>query len=150
VLTRGTTEKVVLGCGRTLYVTINKDDIGLFEVFLQMGKAGGCTAAYSDALGRLVSVALRSGIETSAVIKQLKGLRCPSPSWHNGGPTLSCPDAIAKSLERFLRGDEQPEADGGRDRALPDTCPECPDCGAMIEFVEGCAVCRSCGYSQCS
>ena len=149
VVTHGSTEKVLLGCGRTLYVTINTDDVGLCEVFLQMGKAGGCTAAYSDALGRLVSLALRSGIETPAIVKQLKGLRCPSPSWHNGGPTLSCPDAIAKALERFLSGDGQADPHGGV-KALPDMCPECPDCGAMVEFVEGCAVCRSCGYSQCS
>lgn len=150
VVTFGSTEKVALGCGRTLYVTINTDDVGLCEVFLQMGKAGGCTAAYSDALGRLVSLALRSGIETRSIIKQLKGLRCPSPSWHNGGPTLSCPDAIAKAIERFLGGGDPAPARGGGDKALLDMCPECPDCGAMVEFVEGCAVCRSCGFSQCS
>lgn len=149
-VTYGSTEKVILGCGRTLYVTINADNEGLCEVFLQMGKAGGCTAAYSDALGRLVSLALRSGIETPAIVKQLKGLRCPSPSWHNGGPTLSCPDAIAKALERFLNGNGAQKARGEVVRSLPDMCPECPECGAMVEFVEGCAVCRSCGYSQCS
>jgi ribonucleoside-diphosphate reductase alpha chain len=150
VVTHGSTEKVILGCGRTLYVTVNTDEVGLCEVFLQMGKAGGCTAAYSDALGRLVSLALRSGIETPAIVKQLKGLRCPSPSWHNGGPTLSCPDAIAKALERFLNGGARIDPHDDAVRALPDMCPECPDCGAMVEFSEGCAVCRSCGYSQCS
>jgi ribonucleoside-diphosphate reductase alpha chain len=147
-LTRGSTERVALGCGRTLFVTINVDDIGLCEVFLQMGKGGGCTAAHSEAMGRLVSLALRSGIEPASIIDQIKGIRCPSPSWHNGGPTLSCPDAIGKALERFLSGNGQPVVHG-EVKTLPDTCPECPDCGALVEFVEGCAVCRSCGYSQC-
>jgi len=147
VLTRGTTEKIMLGCNRTMYVTINADQEGLCEVFLQMGKSGGCTASQSEAIGRLISLALRSGIETRAVIRQLKGIRCPSPSWHNGGSTLSCSDAVAKALERYLNGRNpgQPVVVKG----LVDICPECPECGGMVELVEGCAVCRACGYSQC-
>ncbi|MDH4138375.1 MAG: TSCPD domain-containing protein, partial [Anaerolineae bacterium] len=145
--THGTTEKIMLGCNRTMYVTINKDQEGLCEVFLQMGKSGGCTASQSEAIGRLISLALRSGIETQAVIRQLKGIRCPSPSWHNGGSTLSCSDAVAKALERYLNGSSlgQPVVVKG----LVDICPECPECGGMVELVEGCAVCRACGYSQC-
>ena len=151
VVTYGSTEKIVLGCGRTLYVTINRDDVGLCEVFLQMGKVGGCMAAFSDALGRLVSLALRSGVDTPAIIKQLKGLRCPSPSWHNGGSTLSCPDAVAKALERFIGGgNPSSQRHEGTVEVLPDMSPECPDCGSMLEIVEGCGVCRACGYSQCS
>lgn len=150
VVTYGSTEKIILGCGRTLYVTVNRDDAGLCETFLQMGKGGGCTAAHSEALGRLVSLALRSGLDPDSIIKQLKGIRCPSPSWHNGGPTLSCPDAVAKALEHFLAGGERPAGHGASEREVPDMAPECPECGAMVEFVEGCAVCRSCGYSQCS
>jgi len=147
VLTHGTTEKIMLGCNRTMYVTINTDREGLCEVFLQMGKSGGCTASQSEAIGRLISLALRSGIETRAVIRQLKGIRCPSPSWHNGGSTLSCSDAVAKALERYLNGSNpgQPVVVKG----LVDICPECPECGGMVELVEGCAVCRACGYSQC-
>jgi ribonucleoside-diphosphate reductase alpha chain len=147
VLTHGTTEKIILGCNRTMYVTINADQEGLCEVFLQMGKSGGCTASQSEAIGRLISLALRSGIETKAIIKQLKGIRCPSPSWHNGGSTLSCSDAVAKALERYLNGSSpgQPVVVKG----LVDICPECPECGGMVELVEGCAVCRTCGYSQC-
>jgi len=147
VLTHGTTEKIMLGCNRTMYVTINEDQEGLCEVFLQMGKSGGCTASQSEAIGRLISLALRSGIDTRAVIKQLKGIRCPSPSWNNGGSTLSCSDAVAKALERYLNGSnpDQPVVVKG----LLDICPECPECGGMVELVEGCAVCRACGYSQC-
>ena len=150
VVTHGSTEKIILGCGRTLYVTVNTDDVGLCETFLQMGKGGGCTAALSEALGRLVSLALRSGIEPEAVIKQLKGIRCPSPSWHNGGPTFSCPDAVAKALEHFLAGEGGSAPHSATDKESLDMSPECPECGAMLETVEGCAVCRSCGYSQCS
>ncbi|MGQ9628245.1 MAG: adenosylcobalamin-dependent ribonucleoside-diphosphate reductase [Anaerolineae bacterium] len=157
-VTRGTTEKIRLGCNRTLYVTVNEDEMGLCEVFLQMGKSGGCTASQSEAIGRLISLALRSGIETEAIIRQLKGIRCPSPSWHNGGPTLSCSDAIAKAMERYLKersGNFTPEKraenpSGSEERMFLDICPECPECGAMMEMGEGCAVCRACGYSQCS
>ena len=146
-VTRGSTEKIMLGCNRTMYVTINEDQKGLCEVFLQMGKSGGCTASQSEAIGRLISLALRSGIETRAIIRQLKGIRCPSPSWHNGGSTLSCSDAVAKALERYLNG-----SNPGQQvvvKGLVDICPECPECGGMVELVEGCAVCRACGYSQC-
>ncbi len=147
-MTYGLTEKIVLGCNRTLYVTINEDEVGLCEIFLQMGKSGGCTASQSEAIGRLISLALRSGIETKAIIKQLKGIRCPSPSWHNGGPTLSCSDAIAKSIERHLNDRRDPEEQVVI-KSLVDICPECPECGGLIELVEGCAMCRLCGYSQC-
>jgi ribonucleoside-diphosphate reductase alpha chain len=147
VVTHGTTEKIRLGCNRTMYVTINDDQEGLCEVFLRMGRSGGCTASQSEAIGRLISLALRSGIEIRAIIKQLKGIRCPSPSWYNGGSTLSCSDAVAKALERYLNGSSP-----GRPvivKGLVDICPECPECGEMVELVEGCAICRACGYSQC-
>ncbi len=150
VVTRGVTEKIVLGCNRTLYVTINEDDEGLCEVFLQMGKSGGCTASQSEAIGRLISLALRSGIETEAIVRQLKGIRCPSPSWHNGMPTLSCSDAVAKSIERYMGGYAGNPEENAIVRSMPDISPECPECGAILEFSEGCVVCRSCGYSQCS
>jgi len=150
VVTHGSTEKIILGCGRTLYVTVNRDDAGLCETFLQMGKGGGCTAAHSEALGRLVSLALRSGLDPDSIIRQLRGIRCPSPSWHNGGPTLSCPDAVAKALEHSVAGDEGSAGHSPTDKELLDMSPECPECGAMLETVEGCAVCRSCGYSHCS
>ncbi len=148
VTTHGLTEKIALGCNRTLYVTINEDEMGMCEVFLQMGKCGGCTASQSEAIGRLISLALRSGIETEAIIRQLKGIRCPSPSWHNGGSALSCSDAIAKSIERYLNGKHAPEEQVVV-KSLLDICPECPECGGLVELAEGCAVCRLCGYSQC-
>jgi ribonucleoside-diphosphate reductase alpha chain len=177
-ITRGSTEKISLGCGRYLYVTINEDEDGLCEVFLQMGKGGGCMASHSEAVGRLISLGLRSGVDPSAITRQLKGIRCPSPSWHNGGSVLSCADGIAKALGRYM--DQQAryseaiaeagadsgaeEGNGGRTLIsggameeewrvdtsdLADACPECPECGGLLETSEGCLVCRLCGYSQC-
>lgn len=151
VITRGVTEKISLGCNRTLYVTINEDEKGLCEVFLQMGKSGGCTASQSEAIGRLISLGLRSGIEPKVIIRQLKGIRCPSPVWHNGNVALSCSDAIGRTLEHYLGIHESHKESGGKsaEKSVLDLSPECPECGGMLEFSEGCTTCRYCGYSQC-
>jgi len=157
LITRGTTEKIPLGCGRNLYVTVNEDQVGLCEVFLQVGKSGGCVASQSEAIGRLISLALRSGINPQAIIKQLKGIRCPAPTWHNGGPILSCADAIAKAMERYMKAQKGEETtapaavQSSRSTSTVDFgfSPECPECGSLLEFSEGCVICRNCGYSQC-
>jgi ribonucleoside-diphosphate reductase alpha chain len=154
-VTRGATHKLETGCGK-LYVTINEDEHGLCEIFTQMGKSGGCTASQSEAIGRLISLSLRSGIDVKTVIKQLKGIRCPSPLWQPGGMILSCSDAIAKALERYVESREIVQKPSGPQAVEKqnhvdkgDVCPECPECGAMVDYVEGCVVCRSCGYSRC-
>jgi len=161
-VTKGSTQRLETGCGH-LYVTINEDQNGLCEVFTQMGKSGGCTASQAEAVGRLISLALRSGIEPEVIVKQLKGIRCPSPLWQPGGMVLSCSDAVAKALERFVKdtpsstGQGTPvgggQASGGATKqnyvAKGDVCPECPECGSMVEYVEGCVVCRTCGFSKC-
>lgn len=151
-VTRGTTQRLETGCGK-LYVTINEDENGLCELFTQMGKSGGCTASQSEALARLISLSLRSGIDVKMVIKQLRGIRCPSPLWQPGGAILSCPDAIAKALERYIESKGsavKPETTQKQNHVdKGDVCPECPECGAMVDYVEGCVVCRSCGYSRC-
>ena len=162
-VTRGSTQRLETGCGH-LYITINEDDKGLCEVFTQMGKSGGCTASQAEAIGRLISLALRSGIEPEAIVKQLKGIRCPSPLWQPGGMVLSCSDAVGKALERFTKDRsvtvERADALEGAGKAATvaakenyadkgDVCPECPECGSMVEYVEGCVVCRTCGYSKC-
>jgi ribonucleoside-diphosphate reductase alpha chain len=99
----GATTKIETGCGK-MYVTINEDEEGHpFEVFSQMGKAGGCAAAESEALTRLLSLALRSGIAIESILKQLRGISCPSPHMLPGGIRVSsCPDAIAKAVESYL------------------------------------------------
>ena len=85
-----------------MYVTINEDNEGVFEMFTQLGKSGGCQATQAEAIARLISLALRSRIDTARIIDQLKGIRCPSPTLTENGAILSCPDAIAKALESYI------------------------------------------------
>ncbi len=138
--TRGMTERISTGCGK-LYVTVNSDENGLCEVFAQMGKTGGCASSQIEAAGRLVSLALRSGVKAEAIIKQLIGIRCPSPCWQNGKIVLSCPDAMAQVLKDVTASDFT--------EAGPMT-GVCPECGGVLAHEEGCMVCRACGFSKCS
>ncbi len=156
-VTFGSTRKMSTGCG-ALYVTINQDDEGLFEVFATMGKSGGCAASQTEAVSRLISLSLRCGIEPAQIIKQLKGVRCPNQAWEKGGRIYSCADAIAKALERHLgldsrdnRGSEAAKNDAetngkGSDAVMVGVCP---DCHGPLEFESGCSVCRMCGFSRC-
>jgi len=161
---KGTTTKVATGCGN-LYVTINEDDHSQpFEIFMQMGKAGGCAMSQLEAIGRLLSLALRSGINIPSVIEQLRGIRCPSPSWEKGGRIFSCSDAIARVVERQLvkvkedktqTPTEDELSPSGFEPKVPgktklgNVVGVCPDCGGALRHVEGCMVCHSCGYSKC-
>jgi ribonucleoside-diphosphate reductase alpha chain len=168
----GTTRRMTTGCGN-LYVTINEDEEGPFEVFAAMGKAGGCSSSQTEAISRLISLSLRSGIDGETIIKQLKGVRCPAPARERGGGViLSCADAIAKAIERHL------EEKKGRDTEKKPTFtidvsnisgvsakhniketpyvlegdtlyPSCPECGSVMMPSEGCYTCPSCGYSKC-
>ncbi len=157
-VTWGKTLKMNTGCG-SLYVTINEDEYGLFEVFATMGKAGGCAASQTEAVSRLISLSLRSGIEPQQIIKQLKGVRCPNQAWVKGGRIYSCADAIAKAMERYINPDAHQnesvddmhkniaETNGkGSDTVMVGVCPECH---GPLEFESGCSVCRICGFSRC-
>ena len=159
-ITMGSTIKMRTGCG-TLYVTINEDEHGVCEVFSQMGKSGGCAMSQSEAVARLISLALRSGVRVEPLIRQIKGIRCPSPLMGKGGIILSCPDAVGKALERYMKRKQALEAGEPLEEAttLDRFAPEpifsgnvvgvCPDCGAALVHEGGCMVCRSCGYSKC-
>ena len=100
--TTGYTRKIRTGCG-PLYITINKDKNGICEVFSTLGMSGGCAAAQLEATSRLTSMALRSGVDVESIVKNLKGIRCPSPMWNEGKMVLSCPDAIGIELERYTK-----------------------------------------------
>lgn len=154
-VTRGVTERVTTGCGH-IYVTVNFDEDGICEVFASLGKAGGCASAQLEATARLISLALRSGIDTASIVKNLRGIRCPSISWEEGHSILSCADAIGSVLERHCqetRISEHKEADKngkGMDFDAPrNTAGQCPDCGSLLVYQEGCHTCPSCGYTKC-
>ncbi|MGQ9455489.1 MAG: vitamin B12-dependent ribonucleotide reductase [Armatimonadota bacterium] len=149
--TYGSTERITTGCG-TMYVTINEDDQGLCEVFVAMGKTGGCNASQLEAIGRLISLALRAGVDQHSIHKHLRGIRCHSPAWGNGGAVMSCADAIGIAIEHYLEE---------RKTGIPtDTISKptdkldllvgaCPDCGSAVEHESGCIICRYCGFSRC-
>lgn len=172
-ITTGTTTKALTGCGN-LYVTVNTDETGKpFEIFNQMGKAGGCAASQLEAIGRLVSLALRCGIEKKIVVEQLRGIRCPSPSWDKGQRIFSCADAISRVLEKRLVDESvssgvtaEPvlsavgvKEQDASDKPLRSPCASsvkrnntvgvCPDCGSPLHHEEGCMTCHGCGYSKC-
>jgi len=148
MVTSGKTIRIGTGCGN-LYVTINEDEQGLFEVFTQMGKSGACAASQSEAVSRLISLALRSGVETEVIISQLRGIRCPVPLWQKGGTVLSCADAISKAIEEYFHSSNTKFEEKKGNRDLVGVSPDCPECGGRLEYGEGCVVCRSCGFSRC-
>jgi ribonucleoside-diphosphate reductase alpha chain len=123
------------------------------EVFTQMGKSGGCAASQSEALSRMISVSLRAGVDPEAITKHLRGIRCPSPCWAEGGKVLSCADAVGIVMEHAVAFIATGEAIKGVSKhvdALDNLSGACPECGGSLEHESGCAVCRSCGYSKCS
>lgn len=140
--TKGETTKYTMGCGK-LYVSVNKDDQGLCEVFANLGKAGGCPAQ-SEATCRVVSAALRSGVEPTVLIEQLKGIRCLSTVTRRNSnkdiDVLSCPDAIARAIEEAL---------GENHIFIENTTRKCPYCGQPLKYESGCDICKNCGFSDC-
>ena len=141
-VTGGKTFKYRMGCG-TLFVTVNRDEQGVCEVFANLGKAGGCPSQ-SEATCRAISVALRSGVSPNELIEQLKGIRCLSAARakKNGDSVdvLSCPDAIARAIQETMDGQVTPPT--------PTDGKTCPDCGGPLRKEEGCLAC-SCGYTKC-
>jgi ribonucleoside-diphosphate reductase alpha chain len=141
----GWTYQMQTGCG-PLYITVNEDKAGLFELFTTMGKAGGCAASQAEALGRMVSLAWRSGVQARQVIKQLLGISCHCPSGFGDNKVTSCADAVAKAIQSHMQAK-------GYDTGLEIKAPErgaCPECGGVVEHEGGCMVCRVCAYSECA
>jgi len=145
----GRTYQMTTGCG-PLYVTINDDEKGLsFELFNTIGKAGGCAASQSEAIGRLVSLAWRSGQQPEPIIKQLIGISCHKPAGFGENRVTSCADAIAQAIRHHLE-----KNNGKRNQALHEennmAFGACPECGGAVEHEGGCMVCHTCGYSECA
>ncbi len=168
----GKTYKVKTGYG-TLFVTVNDDETGApLEVFATLGKSGGFFQEQSEALCRLISVALRSHIKVEEIIGHLKGIRGPMPVMTNKGTVLSLPDAIAQILEEHVLQTTKPVAEANQVAELVAAAtapvqstketvtkkqslanygmmPGCPDCGGNLTLKEGCMSCGSCGFSRC-
>jgi ribonucleoside-diphosphate reductase alpha chain len=159
-VTMGITEKVRVGCGN-LYITVNYDENGICEVFTNVGKAGGCPSQ-SEATSRLISVGLRGGMDVDEIIEQLKGIRCHSTlrqkSNKNDIKVLSCPDAIARTIEKIKKMNQFTGIKVGDIESLIEEVPSskeklyhgtCPECGAEITHQDGCVICPNCGFSKC-
>jgi ribonucleoside-diphosphate reductase alpha chain len=169
---RGTTRRVETPLG-TLYVNITEDDKGqAFEVFMSLGKAGGALMADVEAVGRLISLALRSGIPMREIHRQLRGISSDRVIGLGANKVLSVPDAVGIAIERWMQEKQgvqqellpgsaaQPAAQvvqsvtlgqeqmifGGLQQTLSGACP---DCGSQLEYAEGCVKCHVCGFSEC-
>jgi ribonucleoside-diphosphate reductase alpha chain len=171
---RGRTRKIESPLG-SMYVTINEDEQGRpFEMFVALGKAGGPAMADAEAVGRLISLALRSGISMREVHKQLRGISSDRAVGYGPNKVLSSPDAIAQVIERYLAEKEgvqqslpiqevgaAKKSNGGsqtaerpiiarfEEQVAKTFIGTCPDCGTGLTFEEGCAKCHACGYSEC-
>lgn len=136
----GKTNRMKTGYGN-LYVTVNEIEGKPFEVFATIGKSGRSTTAKAEAIGRLVSLALRHDVPVEEIVKQLKGIGGEYPVFQEGGLVLSIPDGISRVLEaNYVRKN-------GHVRTP--TMTGCPDCGNKLEYASGCVHCISCGYSKC-
>jgi ribonucleoside-diphosphate reductase alpha chain len=146
-ITRGFTRKFKIGgCGK-IYVTVNSDEQGICEVFTNTGEEG--CAALSEAVGRLISITIRSGIEIDSILKQISGVRCITCIADEETHVLSCPDAMGKAIEFYLKGYNKFDFNttGGPKSVM--ICPE-EGCGGIMQPEGGCYVCRVCGFSKCS
>ena len=139
----GSTYQMQTGCG-PLYVTINEDEAGVFELFTTMGKAGGCASSQCEAIGRLVSLAWRSGIQARQAVKQMIGITCHKPAGFGDNRITSCADAVAKAIQMHMADHEEANLSHANNGGA------CPDCGGPVEHEGGCCVCHVCGFSECA
>jgi len=174
-LLKGATRRVETPLG-TMYVNITEDDKGQpFEVFISLGKAGGALMADVEAIGRLISLALRSGIPLREVYRQLRGISSDRVVGLGPNKVLSVPDAIGIAIEKWMQEKQGIQQDllgsvgapapapaqagipgpvgtageRGGAGAAQDFIGACPDCGSQLAFIEGCAKCHVCGFSEC-
>jgi len=143
----GFTQKIKTGMGY-LYVTVSEFNKRPFELFATIGKSGKSTQAKTEAIGRLISLALRSGVEVEEIIDQIKGIRGEHAVFQEGGLVHSIPDAISKVLEkRYMTNGNGNIKKHPVNKLKSDLCPEC---GQTLAFEEGCKKCYACGFTKCS
>ncbi len=157
---RGFTSKLNTGQG-SLYVTINTDENNSpVEVFANIGKSGGDTAALSEAIGRLISIALQKGVKVEEISQTLMGITGSKPVWNEGNLVKSVPDGIGQILLQEFGTQKKEQTKSSKVKSIaserkadtiPTTImgPECPECRNTMETEGGCCVCRYCGYSHC-
>lgn len=169
---QGKTVKIGTGCG-SLYVTCNFLNNKIQEVFVRLGKSGGCSSCQTEALGRLISLALKNNVSPEKIIKTLKGISCHRPTIFGKYKILSCADATAKAMEIALKGEptknlqeknlQQSKEINKPDKSAADNIKKieeknilqnkskvCPECGSPnLRFEGGCFVCQDCNYSEC-
>jgi ribonucleoside-diphosphate reductase alpha chain len=145
--TSGVTTALKTGCGK-LYATVNEDDEGVCEIFLNQRDGNGCRVAYNNALAMVSSMALRAGVPIKDISKAMKGQSCGKPVWDNGKLILSCPDAIGKHLDKEQEFQEFKESLEPVEKTVKQV-KTCPLCGGQIISQGGCEICRDCGNSRC-
>lgn len=140
------TFKMETGNGK-MYVTISDYEGKPIEVFLSLGKSGQVPNTFTESLGRVISISLQNGVPVEEITKTLKGINSDNPMWHRFEPSdkkptqiLSIPDGISKLLEKYYSGQQY-------DGELGESCPKC---GSLLQHIEGCESCASCGYNKCS
>lgn len=132
----GRTRKAKTGCGNS-YITVNFDTEGYpIEVFKQVSAKGGCDAM-SEGLARMISLALRYGIDITEIVKQLRSVKCANAISKNVG-CLSCPDLMGRVLVDLTHKVKEEKED-----------TKCPECGQILATLEGCIKCPVCGFSRC-
>ena len=145
--TSGITTALKTGCGK-LYCTVNEDEEGVCEIFLNQKEGNGCRVAYNNALAMVSSMALRAGVPIKDISKVLKGQSCGKPIWDNRGLILSCPDAIGKHLDKEQEFQEFKESLEPVEKTVKQV-KTCPLCGGQIISQGGCEICHDCGNSRC-
>jgi ribonucleoside-diphosphate reductase alpha chain len=166
---KGATYRMRTGCG-SLYITINEDKEGIpIEVFVRLGKAGGCASCQSEVLGRLITLGLKAGVSLEEIVHQLLGVGCHMPNGFGQEKVLSCADAVARCLRvaaiASVKPQEPPEEESpirevptlDHDKILAEVqeiviarkSGACPDCGAQVAIEEGCEKCYVCGFTKC-
>jgi len=143
----GNIYKVETGNGR-MYVTIGEHNKKPVEVFIQIGKSGQIMNTFSEALGRIISLALQNGVPVDEVTEKLIGINSDKSVWFRFEETdkrpsqiLSAPDGLAQLLNKYYSGKKYEEELTGE---------ICEKCGSNMSMIEGCVTCNNCGNSKCS
>ncbi|MEI6054264.1 MAG: adenosylcobalamin-dependent ribonucleoside-diphosphate reductase [Candidatus Saccharibacteria bacterium] len=165
----GRTYKIMTPLGKA-YISINEDEEGnIFEVFINVGRAGSDITADAEAIGRLTSLTFQIPSDyytpdqvAQKVITRLRGIGGSSSTGFGVDRVRSLADAVAKIVEQHqatkisnkpaieevpVQNETIPLWEAPKNNSLADICPECGT--ASLRFIEGCQKCESCGFSKC-